>query len=101
MTALLPHCLTTVARLEAKQSSARPPFYATIANSPVGCAFWGSDKCRLSAPCLSFIFNQAACLLHPTKPYRGINFPYQHFLSAAYLDATELFQSWISEVLQS
>ena len=29
----------------------------------------------------SFIFNQAACLLlHATKPYRGVNFPYQHFL---------------------
>ena len=50
----------------------------------------------------SFIFNQAACLLlHSMKPYQGINFPYQHFLSAAYLDAAELFQSWISEVLQS
>ena len=41
----------------------------------------------------SFIFNQAACLLHPMKPYRGFNFPYQRFLSAPYLDATELFQS--------
>ena len=27
----------------------------------------------------SFIFNQAACLLHPAKPYRGINFPYNTF----------------------
>ena len=45
----------------------------------------------------SFIFNQAACLLlHPTKPYRGVNFPYQRFLSAAYLDATELFQKRFS-----
>ena len=51
---------------------------------------------------VNFIFNQAACLLlHPTKPYRGVNFPYQHFLSAVHLDATELFQSWISEALQS
>ena len=50
----------------------------------------------------SFIFNQAACLLHPTKPYRGVNFLYQHILSATYyIDATELFQSWISEALQS
>ena len=41
-----------------------------------------------------FIFSQAACLLlHPTKPYGSINFPYQHFLSAVYLDATELFQA--------
>ena len=48
----------------------------------------------------SFIFIQAACLLHTAKPYRGVNFLYQCFLSAAYLDATKLFQSWISEVLQ-
>ena len=53
----------------------------------MGCAFWGSDECAPCVPCLffSFIFNQAACLLlHPTKPYRGVNFPYQHFLEAAY-----------------
>ena len=49
----------------------------------------------------SFTFNQAACLLHPTKPYQGINFLYQHFISAAYLNATELCQRWISETLQS
>ena len=41
--------LTTVARLETKRSSARPPFYATITDSPMGCAFWGSDECRPSA----------------------------------------------------
>ena len=77
----LSHSLTTVASLEPKRSSAQSPFYATITNSPVGCAFWGSDECVPSAPCLVFIFNQAACLLlHPTKSYRGVNFPYQHFL---------------------
>ena len=39
---------------------------------------------------LSFIFNQAACLLlHPTKPYRGVNFPYQHFHNRA----TKLFKA--------
>ena len=45
----------------------------------------------------SFISNQAACLLllHPVKPYRGVNVPYQHFISVAYLDVTELFQSWL------
>ena len=48
---------------------------------------------------ISFIFNQAACLLlHPTKPFQGVNFLHHHFLLAAYLDATELFQSWISSV---
>ena len=50
---------------------------------------------------VSYIFNQAACLLHPTKPYQGVNFQYEHFLSAAHLNATELFQNWISEALQS
>ena len=33
--------------------------------------------------------------------YQSVNFLYQHFLLAAYLDTTELFQSWISEALQS
>ena len=28
----------------------------------------------------SFIFSQAACLLHPTKLYQGVKFSYQHFL---------------------
>ena len=50
----------------------------------------------------SFMFSQATCLfLHPTKPYQGINFLYQRFLSAAYLDTTELFLSmhaWSSRV---
>ena len=53
--------LTTVARLQAKRSSAQPLFYATITNSPVGCAFWGFDECRSSAPCL-FFHLQSGCL---------------------------------------
>ena len=36
---------------------------------------------------VSFIFNQAACLLHPTKPYRGIN----SMSTLSYLDTTEKF----------
>jgi len=32
-----------------------PQFYATTTSSPVGCTFWGSNKCGASA---SFIFNQ-------------------------------------------
>jgi len=40
--------LTTVASLEPKRSSAWPRFYATTTNSPVGCAFLGSDKWRIS-----------------------------------------------------
>ena len=76
----LTHSLTTVASLEPKRSSARSPFYTTTTNSPMGCAFWGSGKCTPCAPCLLFIFNQAACLLvHPMKPYRGVNFPYHTF----------------------
>ena len=61
--------------------------------------FWGSDECRPSAPCL-FFYLQSSCSV-VFLSYRSVNFPYQHFLSAAYLDATELFQSWISEALQS
>ena len=38
------HSLTTVASLEPKRSREWPPFYGTTTNSPVGCAFWGSDK---------------------------------------------------------
>ena len=57
----LPHYLITVAKLKAKQSSTRPPFYAKITNSPVGCAFWGSDECRPSVPCL-FFYLQSGCL---------------------------------------
>ena len=46
--------------------------------------FGGSNECtpwavavRLVFP---FIFNQVGCLfLQASKPYQGINFPYQHF----------------------
>ena len=102
LTDCLAASLTTVARVEAKRSSVWSPFYATITNSPVGYAFWGSGKCRSSAPCL-FFYLQSGCLssFSSNKPYRGVNFPYQRFLSAAYLYAIELFQSWISEALQS
>ena len=94
--------LTTITRLEAKQSSAQSPFYVTIPNPPVGCIFGVPASVSPLDLVFSFIFHQAACLLHhPMKSYQGVNFPYQRFLSAAYLDATELFQSWISEALQS
>jgi len=42
--------LTTVASLEAKRKGAQPQFYTTTTNSPVGCAFWGSNKWGASAP---------------------------------------------------
>ena len=35
-----------------------------------------------------FIFNQVGCLLQASKPYQGVNFPYQHFP----VDTTKLFQ---------
>ena len=57
----LPHSLTTVVSLEPKRSSARSPFYATTTNSPVGCAFWGSDEFTPCAPCL-FFYLQSGCL---------------------------------------
>ena len=47
LSACQPACLNTVARLEAKQSNAQPPFYIIITNSPGGCTFWGSDECVL------------------------------------------------------
>ena len=48
-------------------------------------SFWGSDECRPSAPCL-FFYLQSSCSV-VFLSYRSVNFPYQHFLSAAYLDA--------------
>jgi len=54
-----PNCLTasltTVTSLEPKRKGAQPPFYATTANSPVGCVFWGSDKWGTSLFLLSSI----------------------------------------------
>ena len=35
----LPTCLIIVTRLETKQSSAQPPFHATVTDSLVACAF--------------------------------------------------------------
>ena len=50
----LTYSLTTVAKLETKQSSTRSLFYDTKINSVVGCAFWGYDECAPFAPCHSF-----------------------------------------------
>ena len=55
----LTYSLTTFTSL--KWSSTRPPFYATITNSPEGYAFWGSKECVPSAPCL-FFYLQSGCL---------------------------------------
>ena len=40
----LTHPLPGFANLEAKQSIVQLRFYGTITNSPVGCAFCGSNK---------------------------------------------------------
>jgi len=42
------------ASLDAEQSIVQPQFYGTTINSPVRCAFWGSDECGASAPCCLF-----------------------------------------------
>ena len=81
----LPHCLTTFTSLECKQSSIWPSFYTTITNSPVVCAFWGSDECRPSVPCLFFFLHSSCLSSSSTKPYRDVNFLHQHLLSAAYV----------------
>ena len=40
-------------RLEVRRCNKWPLKFATITNSPVGCAFSGSDECLPSAPCYS------------------------------------------------
>jgi len=60
----LTHSLTTVARLEIKQSSKQPPFYNTRINPLVRRAFWGSDESASSVPCHSFY-----AVLQTAKPY--------------------------------
>ena len=47
-----------------------------------------TSVCPVSLLVLPFIFNQVGCLLQASKPYQGINFPYQHFS----VDTTKLFQ---------
>ena len=63
--------LTTVTRLETKQSSTHPSFYEKRIHSPV--PFWGSDKCGLSAPCLSFHLKLGCSFLfHAAKLYWAV-----------------------------
>ena len=76
----LTHSLTTFASLEPKRSSDShhfmPQQQAHQWDVPFGVP---TSVCPVHL-LFSFIFNQAACLLHPTKPYQGVNIPYQHFL---------------------
>jgi len=55
---LLTYSLTIVVSLGTKQSSAQSPLYTTIANSPTGYAFWGSNKCNPSTSCLFFFMQE-------------------------------------------
>ena len=42
--------------------------------------FWVPTSVRPVCLVFPFIFNQVGCLLlQASKPYRGVNFPYQHF----------------------
>ena len=45
--------------------------FATITNSPVGCAFWGFDKSVPSVPCLSFNFQSGFSLSKESTEYVG------------------------------
>ena len=74
----LPTCLTTFESLEAKQHNSWPTNFATITNSPVRCAFSGSNKYLPSATCYSFYLHNYGRLLHVTKPYRLVNYLNQH-----------------------
>ena len=96
LTAWLTDCLTTVARLEAKRRSGWPPYFATITNLPVGCAFWGSDERPLSAPYYSFnLCHAGRLLLHVTKPYERVNFSDRHFTDPSVLSATKIILIFI------
>ena len=73
----LPHSLTDHGHKPRGQTKQRK---ATILrhNNKFTSGMCLSSVCPLRL--FSFIFNQSVCLLHPTKPYRGVNFLYQHFL---------------------
>jgi len=75
LSASFTHSLTMIASLKMTQGSDWPQFCTTITNLPVGCAFWDSDECSPSVPCIIF----CALLLHGMKPYWDVNFLYQHF----------------------
>ena len=57
-----------------------------MANLLVGCAFWGSDKCALSVPCIL-----PSAVLLEMKPHQGINF----CIITSYLDTTTLFKALV------
>ena len=94
LTALLIYSLTTVASLEPKRSSERSPFYATTTNSPVGCAFWGSDECTPCAPCL-FFYLQSGCLSSSSnKTISRRKFSISTLSLSSIIDATKLFKAF-------
>ena len=58
------------------------------------CSYNHKKRCLV----FSFIFNQAGYHLHGVKAYQSDKFLYQHFPSAAYLDATKLFKALYATV---
>ena len=71
------HSLTDHSRKPRAQTKQRTVTILRYNNKLTGamCLLGFRRVCALCA--LSFIFNQTVCLLlHPTKPYRGVNFPY-------------------------
>ena len=49
-------------RAQTKQCTGSP-LYATTTNSPVGCAFWGSDECSYALCALSFLLSSIRLLV--------------------------------------
>ena len=76
--------MVTILRHNNKLTGENVPFGITTSVLPV----------RLVFP---FIFNHIGCLLlQESKPYRGVNFPYQHFS----VDTTKLFQKALNMLLK-
>ena len=89
LSASLLHCLTTFASLDAKKSILQPQFYNTTTNSPVRCAFWGSDECGASALHRSFYLPLgSSSSFSSSKSYQCVNFSNQDFPRAVHLNST-------------
>jgi len=73
----------TVASLEPKWSSKRPPFYTTTKNSSVNCVIWHSDECGVSVPHCSFYLPLGSSF----SCSETIFMYYQRFPWAVYLNA--------------
>ena len=73
--------LTTVASLDPNEAAHGHHFTPQQQTHQWVVSFGVPTSVRPVCLVFSFIFNQAVCLLlHPTKPYQSIHFPYQHCL---------------------